>query len=83
MLELKDIRLARGATILIDHASARLHPGQRIGLSGRNGSGKSSLFAALRGELDVDRGELSYPDNWLIAAVKQETPSSPVSTMVE
>ena len=81
MLELKDIRLARGATILIDHASARLHPGQRIGLTGRNGSGKSSLFAALRGELDVDRGELSYPDNWLIAAVKQETPSSPVSAL--
>ena len=81
MLELKDLRLARGATILIDNANARLHPGQRIGLTGKNGSGKSSLFAALRGELDIDRGELTYPDNWLIASVKQETPSSPASAL--
>jgi ATP-binding cassette subfamily F protein 3 len=60
---------------LIDGVSLQLFPGWKIGLTGANGSGKSSLFALLLGQLLPDRGDLEWPSGWTIAYVAQETPS--------
>ncbi|TMG79652.1 MAG: ATP-binding cassette domain-containing protein, partial [Betaproteobacteria bacterium] len=60
---------------LVEQADLTLHAGERIGLIGANGSGKSSLFAMLRGELHADKGDLEVPAHWRIAHVAQETPA--------
>lgn len=65
----------RGARCLIDGARMQLHPGWKIGLTGANGSGKSSLFALLRGQLHADAGDVELPPAWVIAHVAQETPA--------
>ena len=52
-----------------------VHPGQKVGLVGANGSGKSSLFALIRGELHADAGEVDMPPRWVLAHVAQETPA--------
>jgi len=75
LIQFKNISLARGSKPLIEEASFQLHPGQKIGLTGANGTGKSSLFALLRGELHQDRGELEMPAQWVVAHVAQETPA--------
>ena len=75
MIRLSQITLRRGAKTLLEGADASLNPGDRIGLIGANGSGKSSLFALLRGELHADRGEVDYPARWRVAYVAQETPA--------
>ncbi|MBL8445534.1 MAG: ATP-binding cassette domain-containing protein [Zoogloeaceae bacterium] len=74
MIQFRNLRLARGAKVLIDAATLQIHPGWKVGLTGANGSGKSSLFAALRGELHQDQGDLDIPPAWVIAHVAQETP---------
>ncbi|WP_245935990.1 ATP-binding cassette domain-containing protein [Suttonella ornithocola] len=56
-------------------AEATIYPGQRVGVVGNNGCGKSSLFALIRGELEADKGELILSPDWLIASVRQETPA--------
>ena len=61
--------------MLIEAASLQLHPGHKVGLTGANGTGKSSLFAMLRGELHADKGDLEIPPNWVIGHVAQETPA--------
>lgn len=53
----------------------QLHPGHKVGLTGANGCGKSSLFALLSGQLDADKGTLEIPASWTIATVTQETPA--------
>jgi ATP-binding cassette, subfamily F, member 3 len=58
--------------ILIEQATFQLHPGHKVGLTGANGTGKSSLFALLRGELHQEVGELELPPNWVVAHVAQE-----------
>ena len=73
MLRISNLSLARGAKLLLDDASLTVHPGHKVGLIGANGSGKSSLFALLRGDLSQDKGELSMPPGWVIAHVAQET----------
>jgi ATP-binding cassette subfamily F protein 3 len=75
MIRLSQVTLARGGKLLLQGADASLNPGERIGLVGANGSGKSSLFALLRGELHADRGEVDLPARWRIAHVAQETPA--------
>ncbi len=65
----------RGVKVLIEGASFQLHPGHKVGLTGANGAGKSSLFAMLRGELQPEHGDLEMPPNWVIAHVAQETPA--------
>ena len=60
---------------LLEGADVSINPGERIGLIGANGSGKSSLFALLRGELHADKGEADFPPHWRIAHVAQETPA--------
>ncbi|MGL1834670.1 ATP-binding cassette domain-containing protein [Rhodocyclaceae bacterium SMB388] len=74
MIQFRNLRLARGAKILIDAVSLQIHPGWKVGLTGANGSGKSSLFALLRDELHQDQGDLEMPPGWVIAHVAQETP---------
>ena len=75
MIRLSQVTLRRGAKTLLEGADAALNPGDRIGLIGANGSGKSSLFALLRGELHADKGEVDYPARWRVACVAQETPA--------
>lgn len=75
MIQFKQVTLARGSKILFRDASFQLHPGHKVGLTGANGAGKSSLFAMLRGELSVDSGQLALPEGWTIAHVAQETPA--------
>ena len=66
--------LARGSRRLIEDASVQIHTGWRVGVVGANGSGKSSLFALLRGELHTEAGDCEVPRDWRIASVAQETP---------
>src|SRR3990167_3943846 len=75
MIRFSQISLIRGTKVLLEGADAVLNPGDRIGLIGANGSGKSSLFALLLGELQADSGEVDYPALWRVAYVAQETPA--------
>ena len=75
MIQFKNLTLTRGVKVLIEGASFQLHPGHKVGLTGANGAGKSSLFAMLRGELHPEHGDLEMPPNWVIAHVAQETPA--------
>ncbi|MDP2026894.1 ribosomal protection-like ABC-F family protein [Sulfuriferula sp.] len=75
MISLRQLTLTRAAKILIENASVQIHPGQKVGLTGANGTGKSSLFALLLGELHAEAGNLTMPPDWVIAHVAQETPA--------
>jgi ATP-binding cassette subfamily F protein 3 len=75
LIRFSQVTLARGAKPLFEGADLTLNPGERVGLVGANGSGKSSLFALLRGELHTDKGEVEFPAHWRIAHVAQETPA--------
>lgn len=72
MINLESISLQRGTKFLLEDASLRIHPGERWGLIGANGSGKTSLFRLLLGELQEDTGHLSIPSQWQIAHMAQE-----------
>jgi len=74
MLALTNISLRRGRKVLIENASFQVHAGQRMGVIGANGCGKSSLFAMLLGELEPDDGELALDPRNVIAHVAQESP---------
>ena len=75
MIRLSQVTLRRGAKTLLEGTDIALNPGDKIGLIGANGSGKSSLFALLRGELHADKGEVDFPARWRVAYVAQETPA--------
>ena len=75
MIQFRNLTLVRGVRELIADASVQIHPGWRVGLTGANGSGKSSVFALLRGELQAERGDCDVPVTWRIASVAQETPA--------
>ncbi|MDD3518760.1 MAG: ATP-binding cassette domain-containing protein [Chromatiales bacterium] len=75
MLNLTDLSLRRGPQALLEHVDLAVHAGWRVGLTGANGTGKSSLFALLRGELHADTGQAELPVGWVIAHVAQETPA--------
>jgi ATP-binding cassette subfamily F protein 3 len=75
MIRLSQVTLRRGTKVLLEGADVTLNPGDKIGLIGANGSGKTSLFALLRGELHADQGEVDYPARWRVAYVAQETPA--------
>ena len=81
MIELKNLTLQRGLKVLLDKASLTVNPGQRIGLIGKNGTGKSSLFALIKGEIMQDGGDILIPKHWKLAAVAQETPALEVSAL--
>lgn len=75
MIRFQQVSLARGVKPLLDNVDLTLNPGDKIGLIGANGAGKSSLFAILRGELHADQGNIDYPSKWRMAYVAQETPA--------
>jgi ATP-binding cassette, subfamily F, member 3 len=75
VIRLSGVTLRRGTKVLLEGADVSLNPGDRIGLIGANGSGKSSLFALLRNELHADKGEADFPGHWRVAHVAQETPA--------
>ena len=72
MIRLQNLTLQRGPQRLLEGAELTLHPGQKAGLVGANGAGKSSLFALLRGELGPDAGDCQLPADWRIAHMRQE-----------
>lgn len=75
MIEIKNLSLKRGNKVLLQQAQALITPKQRVGLIGKNGTGKSSLFSLIKNEISADAGEISLPKNWKIASVAQETPA--------
>jgi len=72
MIRLQNLTLQRGPQRLLEDAELTLHAGQKAGLIGANGAGKSSLFALLRGELTPDSGDCQLPADWRIAHMRQE-----------
>ena len=76
MITLKNITLRRGAKVLLDGATVTLNPGEKVGLVGRNGAGKSSLFAVLNGNLHEDAGEFFIPTQWRMGQVAQDMPET-------
>ena len=78
MIQFKQLSLTRGTKVLIEGANLQLHPGHKVGLTGANGAGKSSLFAMLRGELHPEKGDFEMPASWVVAHVAQETPALPM-----
>lgn len=77
MLTLTDISIRIAGRLLIDHANAQIAPGARVGLVGRNGTGKSTLFQAIRGELATETGRIVVPPRWRIGSLAQEAPHGP------
>ncbi|MEO7496000.1 MAG: ATP-binding cassette domain-containing protein, partial [Massilia sp.] len=75
MIRFLSVSLMRGIKPLLESVDLTLNPGDKIGLIGANGAGKSSLFAMLRGELHPDQGEIDFPAKWRMAYVAQETPA--------
>ncbi|MFA9218628.1 MAG: ABC-F family ATP-binding cassette domain-containing protein, partial [Sphingomonadaceae bacterium] len=74
MIRFIQVSLMRGVKPLLEQVDVTLNPGDKIGLIGANGAGKSSLFAMMRGELHPDQGEIDFPAKWRVAYVAQETP---------
>ncbi|WP_210397232.1 ATP-binding cassette domain-containing protein [Motiliproteus sediminis] len=72
MIELIQLSLQRGKNLLLERVDLRVHPGQKVGLIGANGCGKSSLFQLLLSGLHVDGGDLRIPAGWQIAHMAQE-----------
>ena len=76
MINLRNVVLRRGTKVLLDGASATINPGEKVGLVGRNGAGKSSLFRLLDGTLHEDKGDFSVPAQWRMAQVAQDMPET-------
>ncbi len=77
MISFRNFALRRGERLLLSEVDLTIHAGWRVGVVGRNGTGKSSLFAAVRHEIEADRGDVDVPQKLRIASVAQETPSLP------
>lgn len=81
MIQLQQVELRRGINALFTGADLTVFPGQKVGIVGANGCGKSSLFALLQGKLHADTGNVSMPAAWVIATVAQETPALDCSAL--
>src|SRR5437868_3647699 len=79
MLSISEISVRIAGRLLIDHGSAQIVPGARVGLVGRNGVGKSTLFSAIRGELPTETGSITIPPRWRMGSLAQEAPNGPES----
>ena len=77
MLSITDISVRIAGRLLIDHGTAQIVPGARVGLIGRNGAGKSTLFHAIRGELPLEAGSITIPPRWRVGSLAQEAPNGP------
>ncbi len=76
MITLRNLTLRRGVKVVLDSATVTLNPGEKIGLVGRNGAGKSSLFALLAGRLGADAGDFEIPPRWRMGEVAQHMPET-------
>jgi ATP-binding cassette, subfamily F, member 3 len=76
MITLRNLTLRRGTKVVLDSASVTLNPGEKIGLVGRNGAGKSSLFALVAGRLHADAGDFEMPPRWRMGEVAQNMPET-------
>ncbi|MFV9614806.1 MAG: ATP-binding cassette domain-containing protein [Gammaproteobacteria bacterium] len=76
MLQAINLGIRRGVKLLFKDTSFQIHPGQKVGLTGANGTGKSSLFSLILKQLHADTGDCIYPDQWVIAHVAQELADS-------
>lgn len=76
MITLKNVTLRRGTKVVLDSISTTINPGENVGLVGRNGAGKSSLFALLSGKLHEDGGDFHIPSSWRMAEVAQHMPET-------
>jgi len=76
MIQFDNLSIRRGETLLFDKAQFQIHPGYKVGLTGANGCGKSSLFAVLRNELVIDDGDVKIPRDWVLAHLAQEAPAN-------
>ncbi|MFJ1256688.1 ABC-F family ATP-binding cassette domain-containing protein [Cupriavidus sp. CuC1] len=76
MISVRNVTLRRGVNVVLDRASVTFNPGEKIGLVGRNGAGKSSFFSLLNGTLHEDGGEFSIPAAWKMGQVAQEMPET-------
>jgi ATP-binding cassette subfamily F protein 3 len=81
MIQLQQVELRRGPQALFSNADLTVFPGQKVGIIGANGCGKSSLFAMLQGKLYADAGNINIPERWVISTVAQETPALDCSAM--
>jgi ATP-binding cassette subfamily F protein 3 len=79
MLSITGISVRIAGRLLIDHGSAQIVPGARVGFVGRNGVGKSTLFSAIRGELPTETGTITIPPRWRVGSLAQEAPNGPES----
>ncbi|MCS2171196.1 ABC transporter ATP-binding protein [Scandinavium sp. TWS1a] len=77
MIVFSSLQIRRGVRVLLDNATAIINPGQKVGLVGKNGCGKSTLLSLLKNEISADGGSFTYPGNWQLAWVNQETPALP------
>ena len=81
MLTLSDLAIRRGTKVLFEKASFKVHRGNRVGVTGSNGCGKSSLFALILNQIHSDAGDLFIPEKTIIAHVAQETPATDKSAI--
>ena len=79
MLSITGLSVRIAGRLLIDHGSAQIVPGARVGFVGRNGVGKSTLFSAIRGELPTETGTITIPPRWRVGSLAQEAPNGPES----
>ena len=76
MITLRQVTLRRGARVVLQGAAFTLNPGEKAGLVGRNGAGKSSLFSLLAGRLHADAGDVDLPPTWRVTEVAQDMPET-------
>ncbi len=76
MLQAINLSVRRGVKLLFEETNFQIHTGQKVGLTGANGTGKSSLFSLILNKLHADAGDCFYPENWVTAHVAQELPDS-------
>ncbi len=81
MILFTNLTLKRGQTTLLEQANASIAPGQKVGLVGKNGCGKSSLLALLKQQMTSEEGEVSFPKSWRLSWVNQETPALDISAL--
>jgi ATP-binding cassette subfamily F protein 3 len=76
MITLRNLTLRRGTKVVLDGANLTINPGEKVGLVGRNGAGKSSLFALLAARLHADAGDFDMPPRWRLGEVAQHMPET-------
>lgn len=81
MLTLQNLSIRAGVKPLLDSASLTVHPGQKIGLIGQNGVGKTTLFKTILNEVPIESGSVGIPHNWLIGCVEQEVAAKDLNSL--